>query len=139
MILTKKQARKLGFSETIDLKEMQAREYLASKETTMSKTSKIILKYIGFAGVIWFIIVTLVGWGIVSPEANAHHDLSIKSKIRLERLEACEKEYKKSNINKQFIHGQVPASRCATYMTLVYAYESNYGTSRMCREDKNCF
>jgi hypothetical protein len=28
--------------------------------------------------------------------------------------------------------------RCATYMTLVYAFESDFWQSRMCKQDKNC-
>ena len=37
-----------------------------------------------------------------------------------------------------FIYDQLPVIRCATYMTLVYSYESNYWTSRKCKEQNNC-
>ena len=72
-------------------------------------------------------------------KTNAYEEVSIKDKIRLERLEICEKAYKKTNINNMFIYEQLPVVRCATYMTLVYAYESNFGKSNMCRTTRNCF
>jgi hypothetical protein len=37
------------------------------------------------------------------------------------------------------IYGQLPVVRCATFATLVYAYESNYWVSNLCKNSKNCF
>lgn len=64
--------------------------------------------------------------------------LTLQDKIRLSRLRICQEEYKNANIGQKFIHEQIPAVRCATYLTLVYAFESNFGKSRMCKEEKNC-
>lgn len=73
-----------------------------------------------------------------SSKSNASSE-NIRDSIRLERLEVCQKAYKKSWINKQFIYEQIPAVRCSTYMAIIYAYESNFGRSRKCVQDKNCF
>jgi hypothetical protein len=37
------------------------------------------------------------------------------------------------------IYGQLPVVRCATFATLVYAYESNYWVSNICKTQKNCY
>lgn len=64
--------------------------------------------------------------------------LTLQDKIRLSRLRTCQEEYKNAEIGKKYIHEQIPAVRCATYMTLVYSFESNFWQSRMCKEEKNC-
>lgn len=38
-----------------------------------------------------------------------------------------------------FIYKQLPVVRCASYMSLIYAYESDFGQSRRCKQDKNCW
>ena len=65
--------------------------------------------------------------------------MSAKDIIRTERLDICQTAYKNSEINKQFIHWQIPAVRCATYMSLIFAYESGYGKSAKCVKTNNCF
>ena len=50
-----------------------------------------------------------------------------RDRIRKERIQTC-KEYWDHSIEK-----------CATFMTLVYAYESWFWKSRRCVEDKNCY
>jgi hypothetical protein len=85
-------------------------------------------------GVTFLIFVTLLPF----TKTNANEG-NIRDNIRLERLDICEKAYKKTNINKMFIYEQLPVVRCATYMALVYAYESNFGKSNMCRTTRNCF
>jgi hypothetical protein len=45
---------------------------------------------------------------------------------RLERLKICEKALIQSQFELSDIYGQLPVVRCATFATLVYAYESNY-------------
>lgn len=64
--------------------------------------------------------------------------LTLQDKIRLSRLRICQDEYKNAEIGQQFIHEQIPAVRCATYMTLIYAFESHYWQSQMCKNQKNC-
>ena len=62
--------------------------------------------------------------------------------IRADRVNACERAYNEyqEHIQDKYIHlAQDPVLRCATYMHLVYAYESGFGTSNRCRNTNNCF
>lgn len=52
---------------------------------------------------------------------------SIQEQARIDRIESCEKYWDHS------------ITKCATMMTLVYAYESWFWKSRRCVQDKNCF
>jgi len=65
-----------------------------------------------------------------------------KNTIREARYKACfiaSKEQKK-HIQEKYIHlNQNVIIRCATYMTLIFAYESNYWKSDKCKNNKNCF
>lgn len=73
MILTQKQAKKLNMPMTIDLKAIMAEEYLNSKKSKTILFKENTMKYVWIAGVIWFVIVCLVGWGILTPNnANAN-------------------------------------------------------------------
>ena len=69
MIFTKKQAKKLGYSMTIDLREMNAREYLEKKHPLL-KFQNTFLKYFGIVWLIWFVIICAFGWGIFQVEAS---------------------------------------------------------------------
>ena len=69
MILTQKQAKKLGYPMTIDLREINAREYLEKKHPFM-KFQNMFLKYFGIIGLIWFLIICAFGWGIFQAEAS---------------------------------------------------------------------
>ena len=134
---------KINKNLTIDLKKIIAQDYIDSRKSNFTRIKEKTLKYISIAWIVWFIIVFSVGWGIVTPpEANGYNtgeNMSIRDKIRLERLEVCQKAYKMTHINEQFIYKQIPAVRCATYMSLIYAYESNFWKSERCVRDKNCF
>lgn len=80
MIFTQKQAKKLKLPVTIDLKEMHAREYLQSKKSKMETLKENALQITGVAGVIWFIIVTLFGWGVIdTPKVNAFSDRELQN------------------------------------------------------------
>ena len=62
--------------------------------------------------------------------------------IRADRVNACSQAFDEyaEHIEKKYIHlAQDPVLRCATYMHLVYAYESGFGTSNRCRNTNNCF
>lgn len=69
MILTQKQSKKLGYPMTIDLKEINAREYLEKKHPFM-KFQNTFLKYFWITGLIWFLIVCAFGWSIFEAEAS---------------------------------------------------------------------
>lgn len=65
-----------------------------------------------------------------------------KDKIREERYNICKEMYYKNKdyVDKKYKHkNQNIISRCATYMTLIYAYESNYWKSKICLIKKNCY
>lgn len=91
-------------------------------------------------------IILIVNFKINQTNANneltfnieKEQKLTLQDKIRLSRLRICQEEYKNAEIGKKYIHEQIPAVRCATYMTLVYSFESDFGKSRMCKEEKNC-
>lgn len=131
-IFTPNQAKKLRMPNTIDLKEQYCKEYLNTKWYFKNW----ILDYIAVAWIIWFIIIVIIG--LFQPKISFAND-DIQDKIRLERLSICQKAYKESEIREQFIYKQIPAVRCATYMTLIYSYESNFWKSNMCKQQKNCW
>lgn len=141
MILNKRQAKKLGMNNTIDLKYIMAREYCDKVELSTLK-DKIIDKVYIILFYIWIISTLWLVLGMITPQITFGADIAqnneIRDEIRQERLEICQKAYKNTQINEMFIYEQLPAVRCATYMSLVYAYESNFGKSRKCVEDKNC-
>ena len=72
-ILTQREAKLLKRSNTIDLKYMNAKEYVDNIEwnTNFMKKSKKILVFVWIA---WYIVSCFYGWGIVYPKtANADH------------------------------------------------------------------
>ena len=67
---------------------------------------------------------------------------TIIESIREDRVGACERAYNEyqEHIQDKYIHlAQDPVVRCATYMHLVFAYESGFWTSNKCLEKNNCF
>lgn len=131
MIFSKEQSYLLWINTTIDLKEITCKEYLQSKDTIYTFFFKKMLKYMAISWVIYYIFTIFF--------INIVWAYDIKDKIRLDRLKACEDQYKLSEIREQFIYDQVPTARCATYMGLIYAFESWFWTSRRCTKDNNCF
>lgn len=136
MIYTKKQMKKLGLNPVIDLKKMYAKEYIESTKTNTKKAKELTIKMIAFCWIIWYLIFTILNWWwfVTIWKVEAKWTLTDGEKIRLERLESCKKY---AHINK--IYWQEADVRCATFMTLVFAYESNFGKSDMCKNLKNCF
>ena len=67
---------------------------------------------------------------------------TIIDSIRADRVNACSQAYNEyeEHIQDKYIHlAQDPVVRCATYMHLVFAYESGFWTSKKCIEKNNCF
>lgn len=121
------------YEATIDLRNNRNKEY---------KKMWILPKYTKFQKITIIIGLVLVIMNIVPKleiKACKAQNISIQDKIRLERLEVCQKAYKDSWIKDKFIYKQLMVVRCANYMTLVYAFESDFWKSRMCLQDKNCF
>lgn len=61
------------------------------------------------------------------------------NKARVNRINACLQAYEDVKPTTYQHKDQNLITRCATYATLVYAYESGYGKSRKCTEQKNCY
>lgn len=57
------------------------------------------------------------------------------------RLEICNRVYfaNKDWVDSTYIHDQDIVVRCATMMTLIWSYESDYFASERCIRDYNCF
>ena len=68
MIYSRKQAKKLKRQYTIDLKAIMAENYLDSKKTFMQNITKSSFKTIGIVGVFLYILISLVGWGVIVPQ-----------------------------------------------------------------------
>ena len=69
-------------------------------------------------------------------------EFTIVDLVRADRIIACERAYNEyqEHIQDRYIHWkQDPVIRCATYMHLIFAYESWFGTSNMCSQNNNCF
>lgn len=141
MILNNKNAKKLKMNQTIDLKYINAKEYCKKVEKNRLK-EKIFdnlprnLFYIWAISTLFFFLLVLIPQNTFG--SLEEQQMSIRDKIRLERLEICQKAYKEAGIEQKFLYEQLPVVRCATYMWLVYAFESNFWKSRLCVEDKNC-
>ncbi len=136
MILSKKQAKKLKMSPVIDLRAQYSKEYLESKKTPLQKNKELFLKIIAICWIVWYLIFTILNWWwfVTIWKAEAKSNLSVAEAIRLDRVSSCAKY---AHIQK--IYWQDAVVRCATYMTLVYAFESKYWSSKMCRNLKNCY
>ena len=67
MILNTKQAKKLKMPLTIDLREIQAREYLQTKKTNMDNIKENLIKIIAIIGMFYYLVALLFGWGIITP------------------------------------------------------------------------
>lgn len=58
-------------------------------------------------------------------------------KVRQERIDICKISYEK--LKDKVINHKNVVERCATMMTLQYAYESGHGKSSRCTKGNNCF
>lgn len=147
MILNNKKAKMLWINKTINLKKETAEEYFKNKKRSI-KLQFFSLVIMALCGLwVWFLIFILYAVFIYPVSASEdpfetmhnnwiQEELSIQDKIRKERLEVCEDAFINSWIEKNKTNNIL---NCATMMTLVYAFESNYWTSRMCIQSKNCY
>ncbi|RKW20851.1 hypothetical protein D8B46_08715 [Candidatus Gracilibacteria bacterium] len=91
-----------------------------------------IKKVIVIAGFILFFLTIYLNYFVKKSEARK--DFTLQEKIRIERLKSCQKYAK---IEK--IYGQDAVVRCATFATIVFAFESDFGKSWLCQNQKNCY
>lgn len=136
-----------NLNNTIDLRLLLSNEkynkyekqWLVPKISHYDKLMMTHTKLILIFATIWIVFIILIGTGMKYSIVNAEgNELTIQDKIRMDRLKVCEKAYKDSWIGKQFIQEQVPSVRCANFMTLIYAYESDFGKSHKCTDHFNC-
>ena len=88
------------------------------------------------------LLLLLLPWGSFALSDTVPQDFTIVDLIRVDRLSACERAYNEyqEHIQDRYAHGNQDAIvRCATYMHLVFAYESGFGSSNMCVNHNNCF
>jgi hypothetical protein len=136
---------------TLDIKEIYARDYLLAKwyallkdmdliERLMFKYTKITkILVIGWLSyIVWILCIWLTIWS-VSAQYNEFWDRDYE---RDQRIEACTVVYmaNKAFVDKTYIHkDQDVITRCTTMMWLIGAFESSYFTSRRCIEDNSCY
>jgi len=132
-------------NKTIDLKAIIAEEYLQSKKTSMQKIKEFLFKSIWIIWIILYILISLWSYGgfihIWKANASELNILTPRDKIRLERLEVCQKyfdKYKKEKQIPRFIRWKLAVVSCAIRMHWVYIMESWAWKSEMCRKQKSC-
>lgn len=81
----------------------------------------------------WFILFFLTIY-LNYYKVDAKKNLTLQEKIRISRLQACQKFAKVEKI-----YDQDSVTRCATFATIVFAFESNFWRSSMCLRKKNCY
>ncbi|PZM86410.1 hypothetical protein DLH72_01010 [Candidatus Gracilibacteria bacterium] len=108
-------------------------KYKVKKRKNYGFDFNLIKKSIVIAGFILFFLTIYLNYFYIG-KVDAKKNLTIQEKIRISRLQACKKYAK---IEK--IYGQDAVTRCATFATIVFAFESNFGRSNMCLKKKNCY
>lgn len=154
MILSPKQAKSLNMNNTIDLKYIIARDYCDSVELWNTKDKVInygyiVLHYLGMftlafivSFALFFLLYTKSNASYIPDEYKYYWVDNEQDYQRKLRLETCQRVYEqnKNFVDETFIHTtQNPVVRCATMMTLIWAYESDYFQSNMCKTQNNCF
>lgn len=140
IMITQKQAKKLGRPNTIDMRRIHSIDYVNKTDKQCLKTT--IQKWIMlFFMYIWWLFVGFLLFMMVIGKSEANYNLSIGDKIRLERIEVCQNAFDKWKETKnipQFIRWKMPVISCALRMHWVYIQESGAGTSEMCINNKSC-
>lgn len=99
-----------------------------------NKRLKKLWKYGTWLAIGLSLLIVIFFWSTMNSKAN---DI-----VRSYRMDICEEAY---NNNKDWVDSRYKhkdqdiVKRCATYMTLIYAFESNYGQSYKCTQHKNCY
>lgn len=122
----------------IDLRSQYFCEELGKKWYKIKKkrNSKLDFNFIKKVIVIaWFILFFLTIYlNYFVKKSEAKKDFTLQDKIRIERLKSCQKYAK---IEK--IYWQDVIVRCATFATIVFAFESDFWKSWLCQNQKNCY
>lgn len=114
------------------VEELEKKWYKIKKKRNFKLDFNFIKKAIVIAWFILFFLTIYLNYFVKKSEARK--DSTLQEKIRIERLKSCQKYAK---IEK--IYWQDAVVRCATFATIVFAFESDFWKSNICLNRKNCF
>ena len=114
------------------VEELEKNWYIVKKKKEIQLDLKFIKKLIVIAWFILFFLTIYLNYFVKKSEARK--DFTLQEKIRIERLKSCQKYAK---IEK--IYWQDAIVRCATFATIVFAFESDFWKSWLCQNQKNCY
>jgi len=114
------------------VEELEKKWYKINKKRNFKLDFNFIKKVIVIAWFILFFLTIYLNYFVKKSEARK--DFTLQEKIRIERLKSCQKYAK---IEK--IYWQDAVVRCATFATIVFAFESDFWKSNICLNRKNCF
>ena len=114
------------------VEELEKKWYKIKKKRNFKLDFNFIKKAIVIAWFILFFLTIYLNYFVKKSEARK--DFTLQDKIRIERLKSCQKYAK---IKK--IYNQDAIVRCATFATIVFAFESDFWKSWLCQEKKNCY
>ena len=125
-----------NLSHTIDLRSLYHKEYLEKNWYKVKKRKWFDLLFLKKLVVIaWFILFFLTIYlNYFVKKSEARKDFTLQEKIRIERLKSCAKY---AQVEK--IYSQDAIVRCATFATIVFAFESDFWKSWLCQNQKNCY
>ena len=114
------------------VEELEKKWYKIKKKRNFKLDFNFIKKAIVIAWFILFFLTIYLNYFVKKSEARK--DFTLQEKIRIERLKSCQK-YAKT----QKIYDQDAIVRCATFATIVFAFESDFWKSWLCQNQKNCY
>lgn len=114
------------------VEELEKKWYKINKKRNFKLDLNFIKKVIVIAWFILFFLTIYLNYFVKKSEARK--DFTLQEKIRIERLKSCQKYAK---IKK--IYWQDAVVRCATFATIVFAFESDFWKSWLCQNQKNCY
>jgi len=114
------------------VEELEKKWYKIKKKRNFKLDFNFIKKAIVIAWFILFFLTIYLNYFVKKSEAKK--DFTLQDKIRIERLKSCQK-YAKT----QKIYDQDAIVRCATFATIVFAFESDFWKSWLCQNRKNCY
>ena len=114
------------------VEELKKKWYKIKKKRNFKLDFNFIKKAIVIAWFILFFLTIYLNYFVKKSEARK--DFTLQEKIRIERLKSCQKYAK---IEK--IYWQDAIVRCATFATIVFAFESDFWKSWLCQNQKNCY
>ena len=114
------------------IENLEKNWYIVKKKKDLQVNLKFIKKLIVIAWFILFFLTIYINYFYLKTEAKKVY--TEQEKIRLSRIKACQKYAK---IEK--IYWQDAIVRCATFATIVFAFESDFWKSWLCQNQKNCY